>query len=244
MGGPDKAAEGGRVSIFALIGARSGSVGVPGKNIRRLAGHPLLAYSIKAAHKAGIRDVIVSTDSAEYSDIAHSYGALTPFLRPAHISGPDSTDYEFIAHAIETLEYLRGTIVLLRPTTPLRDPKVIADAVAMTDTFPTGAMRSVHEMPESAYKCFEVNAGVLVPLGTKGLPDPNNPRQHFPKTYTANGYVDIFFTDFIQSHRALHGGLLMPYVTPRVTEIDTEGDWDYIEWQAAKNPALIAELFS
>ena len=112
--------------VVALVPARAGSKGVPNKNIRSLAGHPLLAYSVRAGVKAGNIDrVIVSTDSAEYADIAKRYGGEAPFLRPAPLAGDRSSDYEFIAHALDWMQQnekrLPDLIVHLRPTTPLRE---------------------------------------------------------------------------------------------------------------------------
>ena len=89
-------------NIVALIPARSGSKGVSNKNIRPLAGFPLIAYSIKAALKSKLIDrVIVSTDSEEYAEIAREYGAEVPFLRPSELSGDIATDKQFFKHAID-----------------------------------------------------------------------------------------------------------------------------------------------
>src|SRR5210317_2466380 len=92
-------------NIVALIPARSGSKRVPDKNIRTLAGHPLIAYSIAAALQSRIfTAVIVSTDSERYADIARHYGAEVPFLRPDEIAGDTSPDIEWVTY---TLDHLR-----------------------------------------------------------------------------------------------------------------------------------------
>ena len=120
--------------VVALIPARAGSKGVPNKNIRLLGGHPLLAWSIAACLKSSTIDrVIVSTDSTEYASLAIKLGAEAPFLRPVEISGDRSTDYDFIVHAMDWLAAEKGApeyLVHIRPTTPLRDQKMIDDAVA------------------------------------------------------------------------------------------------------------------
>ena len=117
------------VNIVALVPARSGSKGVPNKNVRVLGEHPLLAWTIMACKKAStINRVIISTDSTEYAGLAKIYGAEVPFLRPAKISGDRSTDYEFIVHALNWLKEHGEEpdyIVHMRPTTPLRIPEVI-----------------------------------------------------------------------------------------------------------------------
>ena len=143
-------------STVALIPARSGSKGVLDKNIRPLGGWPLIAYSIRAGLLAeNIDRVIVSTDSEHYADLAKKYGAEVPFLRPKSISEDASTDYEFVKHALDWFQMsgkeLPKFIVHLRPTTPLRKPSVVADAVeALRRENEATALRSVHEMSESA----------------------------------------------------------------------------------------------
>ena len=111
-------------SIVALIPARSGSKGVPNKNINLLNGEPVLTYSIMAALKSKLIDrVIVSTDSKEYATIAKNYGAEVPFLRPEEYAQDDSTDLDVIKHfySVEGAQDL----ALVRPTTPLRDPAIM-----------------------------------------------------------------------------------------------------------------------
>ena len=92
-------------SILALIPARSGSKRVADKNIRPLAGHPLIAYTIAAARESGIfSSIVVSTDSEQYAEISRKYGAEVPFLRPAEISGDVSPDIEWIEFTLKRLK--------------------------------------------------------------------------------------------------------------------------------------------
>src|SRR5210317_468694 len=119
-------------TIVGLIPARSGSKRVPDKNIRLLAGHPVVAYTIAAALGSGIfKDVIVSTDSEHYAEIAKHYGAQVPFLRPAELAGDQSPDIEWLEF---TLCRLRDTdrkhdcFSILRPTSPFRLPETIQRA--------------------------------------------------------------------------------------------------------------------
>ena len=238
--------------VVALIPARSGSKGVPNKNVRLLGGHSLLAWSIAASlGSSEICRTIVSTDSADYAALAKSLGAETPFLRPAEISGDRANDYDFIVHA---LDWMVGEgkdpahIVHIRPTTPFRDPALIDDAVRAFRAAPDAtALRSVHEMPESAYKTFEIaDGGLLKCLGTKNmeLDAANNARQQFPPTYNANGYVDVLSTAFIREDRLLHGNRVMAFVTPPVVEVDTEEDFAYLEFQLGRTPAIVQKLFN
>lgn len=238
-------------TVIALIPARSGSKGVPDKNIRSLGGHPLIEWSIVAARKAGLIDrVIVSTDSTEYADLAIRLGAEAPFLRPAEISGDSATDYDFIVHALNWLDVNGGEpayIAHIRPTTPFRNPDVIDDAIRKYQVAGNAtALRSVHEMSESAYKTFEISAeGRLKRLGADGtaLDAANNARQQFPVTYQANGYVDVLSTQFIRAKRLIHGDWVLPFITPPVVEVDTQDDFSRLEYQLACTPGIAAQLF-
>lgn len=238
--------------VVALIPARAGSKGVPNKNVRLLGGHSLLSWSIAACLKSpSIDRVIVSTDSAEYAELAQKLGAEAPFLRPASMSGDRSTDYDFIVHALDWLAAEKGEpdyVVHIRPTTPLRDPQLIDDAVAAFIAAPNAtALRSVQEMPESAYKTFEVAAGgQLKRLGADNtdLDSANNARQQFPSTYQANGYVDVLSTAFIRKAKLIHGDHVIPFITPTVVEVDTEDDFAHLEYQLSQTPSTIQKLFN
>ena len=238
--------------VVALIPARAGSKGVPNKNILPLGGHSLLAWSIEACLKSSRIDrVIVSTDSAEYAALAIKLGAEAPFLRPVEISGDRSTDYDFIVHAMDWFAAEKGEpeyLVHIRPTTPLRDPKMIDDAVAAFMAAPDAtALRSVHEMSESAYKTFEIaTGGQLKRLGVDNteLDSANNARQQFPSTYQANGYVDVLSTAFIRKAKLIHGNHVIPFITPTVVEVDTEDDFAHLEFQLTQNPNILQKLFN
>ena len=221
--------------VVALIPARAGSKGVPHKNIKNLGGRPLIEWSIQACLKSKLIDrVIVSTDSQDYADLAIKLGAEVPFLRPQEISGDRSTDYDFILHALNWLSLNSkepDLLVHIRPTTPYRNPKLIDDAIKVFSSDPKAtALRSVHEMSESAYKTFEIaTTGQLKRLGADSteLDAANSARQQFPATYQANGYVDVLSPHFIRSHGLIHGNWVIPFMTPSVVEVDTSEDFDF-----------------
>src|SRR4051794_37292922 len=111
----------------ALVPARAGSQRVPGKNVRPLAGHPLLAYSIAAARASGLFDaVLVSTDSADIADVARHYGATVPGLRPATLATATSPDIEWVRHVLDGTTYELFSI--LRPTSPFRSAATLRRA--------------------------------------------------------------------------------------------------------------------
>src|SRR3972149_1828506 len=125
---------GNRPEVLAVVQARGGSKSIPGKNIRSLAGHPLIAYSIAAGLAAqSVTRLIVSTDSQEIAEIARQYGAEVPFLRPPELAQDDSPDLPLFQHALRWLEdhedYRPDVVVQLRPTSPLRPVGLIDEAV-------------------------------------------------------------------------------------------------------------------
>lgn len=238
--------------VFAIIPARAGSKGVPNKNIRLLGGHSLLEWSIAACLKTKtINRVIVSTDSKDYAKLAKNLGAEVPFLRPTEISGDNSTDYDFVEHALNWLSREDGEpdyFVHIRPTTPFRDPGLIDLAVKSFVNASQGtALRSVHEMSESAYKTFEINPeGKLKRIGSDdtALDIANNARQQFPTTYVANGYVDVLSTAFIRKTGLLHGNHVLPFITPQIVEVDSENDFALLEYQLAQNSESAFKIFT
>src|SRR5512137_723249 len=122
------------MEILALIPARGGSKSIPRKNIRLLAGYPLMAYSIAAAIRSkGVTRTIVSTDDEEIARVAQSYGAETPFLRPLEYALDNTTDFPVFTHALSWLkeneEYQPDVVVQLRPTSPLRPPDCVDRAI-------------------------------------------------------------------------------------------------------------------
>ena len=225
--------------IISIIPARGGSKGVPGKNIKTLAGYPLIAYSIIASKLSNrISRTIISTDSEQIAQIAKTYGAEVPFLRPAGIAQDKSTDREFIVHALDWFRDKEGRepdfIVHVRPTSPLRDPALIDDAIQMIIRQDEAtALRSVHEIPESPYKMFAIEAGYLAGLYPDD-PRPeyyNMPRQNFPPVYKPNGYVDIIKRKTVRESESLHGPKMLSFITPVCVEVDTQGEFDYLEFE-------------
>ena len=123
-----------KAKVVALVQARGGSKGVPGKNIRLLAGYPLIAWSVIACKLAESVDrCIISTDDAEIAEVARHYGAEVPFMRPSEFATDDATDFPLIKHALEWMSenehHVPEFIVQIRPTTPLREPSVLDEAV-------------------------------------------------------------------------------------------------------------------
>lgn len=237
--------------ILAVIPARSGSKGLQHKNVRMLGGRPVLEWAVKVCKKSSLIDeVMVSTESQNYAQLALSCGASVPFLRPPHLASDQSKDIEVITHLISWLEEngkCPNIIVHIRPTTPLRDHQVIDNAIdAFLNATDATALRSVHIMSESAYKTLEVTKeGLLKRIGSNStdLDEANNARQEYPHTYVANGYVDVLSVDFIKKTGLLHGSKVIPFFTGVVDEIDNEDDFDRIEHQISMKQTLVERVF-
>jgi CMP-N,N'-diacetyllegionaminic acid synthase len=237
-------------NVVALIPARSGSKGVPNKNIKFLAGYPLIAFSIKAALKSKLIDrVIVSTDSEEYASIAKEYGAEVPFLRPSKLSGDKATDTQFFKHAVdwfkENEQEVPEYFAHIRPTTPLRNPQIIDKILNSFMGSDFTALRSVHKMSESSYKSFEIENDKLKCIcgGGFDIESANLNRQAYPSTYDANGYIDVVRSEMVIQQNLIHGDRVQAYVTDVSYEIDELSDIDFLEYLITKSPELVKRLF-
>ena len=232
----------------AIIPARSGSKSIKDKNLALLGGYPLIAYSIALAKTtAGIDRVVVSTDSLEYAAIAEKYGAEVPFLRPEALSQDNSTDYDFMSHAVswfdDNSKHSPEFWIHLRPTTPLRDTHIVKAAMSLiTERQDATALRSGHLSPESPFKWLRKNRdGFLTSLNGEdtNLDKYNGPRQDFPDVLIPNGYVDIIRTSFIRERKLLHGNKVLAFETPFCSELDAYEELELLEFQLKKNTCVL-----
>jgi CMP-N,N'-diacetyllegionaminic acid synthase len=227
-------------TVIAIIPARSQSKGVKNKNIKNLAGLPLLAWSIRTCLKSKfIKKIVVSTDSKKYAKIAKKYGANEIIIRPKKISTDRSTDYDVVYHVISYLKNINCEyIAYIRPTTPQRNINDIDKAIKIFSLSKHDSLRSVHEMPETSYKSFEIfKKDKLKSIANLkfSLDDLNKPRQLFKKTYAGNGVIDIFRRKFILKNKKLFGKKVMPYITAYTEEIDSLSQFKYINFLLKKN---------
>ena len=215
----------------SIIPARGGSKGVPGKNIKKIKGMPLLAYPIISAQKTKcITEVYVSTDDESIKEVALSYGAKV-IDRPSEFAQDYSLDIDVMRHAVEYLDDY-GDIVHLRATTPMIESNVLDDAIDyfLQNDDCTG-MRSAHEAPETAYKSFKKNGDYWGGLFDHQLEGDyyNLPRQSLPKTYNPNGYVDIIRPKHFMNDDNLHGNKMLAYITLFAHDVDTLDDFKTLE---------------
>ena len=234
---------------LAIIPARGGSKGVPGKNIRLLGGFPLIAYSIAAARLTSKVDrILISTDSSEIAKIGRQFGAEVPFLRPRRYARDAAPDIEFMMHALKWLEkheqYLPDLVAHLRPTTPLRDPAVLDDAFSVILRHPEAtSLRSAHPAPESPFKWFTADSegyfrGLLSSRSNDAL---NAPRQSFPEVYIPDGYIDIIRPAYLRKTGLLYGLKIFGFVSPVCCEVDAPEDLDYLEFELRRKGNVLLD---
>ena len=231
--------------ILAIIPARGGSKGIPRKNIRTFAGHPLIAFSIAAGLQAEtVTRVIVSTEDEQIAEISRHYGAETPFLRPAELAGDTTTDLPVFQQALIWLDdnehYRPEVVVHLHATTPVRGRGCVDEAVRLLLKTPrVDCVRSVVEASQNPYKMWRIDAdtGRIVPLLT--IPDVaepyNIPRQSLPPVYWQTGHVNVIRPETVRGG-SMTGQVVLPLVIdPRyLVDIDTPADWEYAESVVAR----------
>lgn len=233
--------------VMAIIPARGGSKGVPRKNIKNLVGYPLIAYSIVACTLSKeITRIIVSTDDEEIAEIARIFGGEVPFMRPAVIAGDTAGDIDFVLHTINWLQDNEGRVpeyfAHIRPTTPLREPHIVDEAIIKIKAHPEAtSIRSAHAAPESPMKWFVQGEGdTFIPF-SRGLTNDevNNGRDSFVQVYIPDGYIDVLKPKTIMSTGLLHGEKMISYISPFCIEVDTEYEFDLLEYEVRNNGSVI-----
>lgn len=225
--------------IVALIPARAGSKRIPDKNIRPLAGHPLIAYSITAAIDSGVfTDVIVSTDAEKYAAISKYYGAEVPFLRPPDLAGDTSPDIEWVAYTLKRLAEAGRRyecFSILRPTSPFRHPQTIARAwKAFQNETGVDSLRAVEKCSQHPAKMWVVRGRrmtPLLPLGPAHQPWHSSQYPSLPEVFVQNASLEIAKSSVVFEDRTIAGTVLMPFLTQGHEGFDVNKpyDWDLAE---------------
>jgi CMP-N-acetylneuraminic acid synthetase len=218
--------------ILAIIPARGGSKGVLKKNIKTLAGKPLVAWTIEAALSVSCLDkVILSTDDREILEAGLKYGAEVPFLRPAAIAKDDTTDMPVYEHVLSWLNenenFCPDIIVWLRPTAPLRKGIDIEQAVDLLIQKKPDWVRSVCEVEHHPYWMYKLDETRMKPF-VDGIRIENYMRrQLLPPVYRLNGAVDVTWRATILGGKKMYSGVIEAYIMPGYRSIDIDTNLDF-----------------
>jgi len=215
---------------LAIIPARSGSKGLKDKNIKLLSGKPLLAYTIEAARESGLFDeIMVSTDSREYADIAKQWGANVPFLRSDELSNDTASSWDVVKEVIERYKNLGtefDTVALLQPTSPLRTSNDIIEGYKVLKEKAANLVVGVCEMDHS-------------PLWSNTLPENLSmenfirpdvvemPRQSIPIYYRINGALYIVKVDYLMRTPDIYGERSFATVMKKENSVDIDNEFDF-----------------
>ena len=228
-----------RQEVLAIIPARGGSKSIPRKNVKLLAGHPLIAYSIAAGLQADrVTRVVVSTDDEEIAQAARAYGAETPFVRPASLAGDDVLDFPVFDHALRWLGenegYRPDVVVQLRPTSPIRPRTSVDESIAIITGDPRcDSVRAVTPSGQNPFKMWRIENGSMVPLiKTDFIEQYNMPRQKLPASVWQTGHVDTMRYETVIEKKSLTGDRILPLmIDPRYAfDIDNQEQWEFAEW--------------
>ena len=236
-------------SAVALIPARAGSERVPGKNVRLLAGHPLLAYSIAAARESGVFDaIVVSTDSEEIAAIARRHGAEVPELRPAEIATATSPDVEWVALAMANRE--EEVFAILRPTSPFRSAGTIRRAFDRLVELGERAdsIRAVELVRQHPFKMWVLDGGELmrpfVDQPSKGVPYHSMQYQALPQIHAQNSSLELAWSRVLEGEPSIAGARVAPFLTEGAEgfSIDYPEDFERAEALLASGEAVLPRV--
>jgi len=223
--------------LIAIVPARGGSKGLPGKNIMMLNGKPLISYTIEAAIKSkNISEVIVSTDDLKIAEISKKYGASVPFIRPDYLSGDDASAIDVYLHALRYLIKERNEIInkflVLLPTAPLRNKSHIDEAIMIFEREQAFSLVSVceAETPPSWYYRLDEN-NRLFNAGFDHLKSLSN-RQDSIKYYIPNGAIYILDYKGLKENRTYYSNNTIPYIMKQEDSIDIDNlnDFQFAEF--------------
>jgi CMP-N,N'-diacetyllegionaminic acid synthase len=219
-------------TAIALIPARSGSERVPDKNVRPLAGHPLIAYAVASALEAGVFDrVVCSTDSGKIAEVAQRYGADVPFLRPAEFATATSPDIEWITYTLDQLGAHYDLFAIVRATNPFRGPDVLRRGLKQLLATPEAdSIRAVELVKQHPGKMWVVEGKTMRPLLDQSqLAVAWHAGQYpaLPEIYVQNSALEIAWTRVVSQTGTREGRVVAPFLTRdhEGFNIDDEEDW-------------------
>ena len=218
--------------ILTIVPARGGSKGVPGKNIKPLAGKPLIVYTIEQIRKSElIERAILSTDDEAIAQVAEAHGLEVPFMRPAELATDTATSFSVVEHALDFFEKKGETfdaVCLLQTTSPLRPEGAIDEAIRRFEELRPDSLVSVRRVPDefNPHWVFEIDERNRLKIATgdkKIIPR----RQDLPPAYHRDGAIYITSVECIRNKHSLLGEdiVAFPIESPELINIDTMEDW-------------------
>jgi len=214
-------------SVLAIIPARGGSKGIPRKNIRMLAGKPLIAWTIDEAKKSKYIDrLILSSEDEEIIKVAKDWGCEVPFIRPVELAQDDTPGIEPVLHALDTLKEKYDYVVLLQPTSPLRSVDDIDSCIESCFSSHAPSCVSVTEVDQHPHLMYEVDkTGALSPFLSQKKAIYR--RQDLPLVYILNGAVYIAESAWIQQSRSFLRPDTKAYAMPKERSLDIDDNVDF-----------------
>ncbi len=226
------------MKIYGAIPARSGSKGVKDKNIRLVGGIPLIFHSIKVSEKSKCIDrTILTTDSEHYANLTKNFSeSVQVVMRPGFLSTDNSKDVDYLLHVSYTLGFgLDDLIVLLRPTTPIRTHNAVDRAILNFRETRYHSLRSMHKINEPPEKMYRIGyRDEATPYMKISHEEADAPRQNFGDCYHPNGYVDVIRVKTLLETKTTYGSSVMAFRTKPAIEIDSEEDFEYLEYTLRK----------
>ena len=235
-------------SAVAFVPARSGSERVPGKNVRPLAGHPLLAYAIETALQSGVFDrVVCSTDSQEIADVARWYGAEVPFLRPAEYATSTSPDIEWLAFTLERLDARPDLFAIVRATNPFRGPAAVRRGLEQLLATPEAdslrAVELVKQHPGKMWLLAEDGRTMRPLLDQASLDVAWHAGQYqaLPPVYVQSSALEIAWSRVVAETGTREGRVVTPFFTDgyESLNVDDEEDWERAERLVSTGAAVL-----
>ena len=230
-----------RPSVLGVITARGGSKGVPGKNLKLLGGKPLIAYTIEAAQQSGAVDrLILSTDDPAIANTARALGCEVPFMRPADLARDDTPHLPVMQHAVGWLDeheaFRPDLVMILQPTSPLRQPHHIREAIELIRHSGADSVVSVTAVPTHYHpmRMVRVDTAGVATLFVNGDPVRRRAkrRQDLPDAWAINEAVYLFRRSVLfDAEPSLYGNRTAAYVMPPADSIsiDNLDDWTEAE---------------
>lgn len=219
------------MKVLALIPARGGSKSVPRKNIKILAGKPLIAWTIDAAIHSGIVDqIIVSTDDKEIGEIALTWGAEVPGLRPKALAQDETSSIDVVLYTASQMDGF-DWLLLLQPTSPLRSADDIRGIINLVFERGAHSAVSVCESPSNPVWMYNIDSnGKLRSISP--FADHPHQRQKLSPVYQLNGAMYLMNREWLLTNKNFIGDDTIGYVMPpeRSADIDTPLDWEWVEF--------------